>query len=105
MRAKNAQELTRIRPTAHEAAERVNLARYLSGDGMPKGWFALRECAVALMEDRARLLDLLRMVADEPNIDKARALADNEWRTPNVGHERRLEACEARWKASARWKG
>jgi hypothetical protein len=23
---------------------------------------------------------------------------------PNVGHERRLEACEARWKASARWK-
>jgi hypothetical protein len=25
--------------------------------------------------------------------------------TPNVGHERRLEACEARWKASARWTG
>ena len=24
---------------------------------------------------------------------------------PNVGHERRLEACEARWKTSARWKG
>jgi hypothetical protein len=24
---------------------------------------------------------------------------------PNVGHERRLEACEARWKPSARWKG
>ena len=23
----------------------------------------------------------------------------------NVGHERRLEACEARWKTSARWKG
>jgi len=32
-----------------------------------------------------RLRDLLRLVADEPNIDKARALADRELHGPNVG--------------------
>jgi len=31
-----------------------------------------------------RLRDLLRLVADEPNIDKARALADRELHGPNV---------------------
>jgi predicted RNA polymerase sigma factor len=31
-----------------------------------------------------RLRDLLRLVADEPNIDKGRALADAELHGPNV---------------------
>ncbi len=34
-----------------------------------------------------RLRDLLRLVADEPNIDKARALADRELHGPNVRGE------------------
>ena len=32
----------------------------------------------------ARMRDLVRKVADEPNIDKARAMADAEFRVPNV---------------------
>ena len=35
-----------------------------------------------------RLRDLLRLVADEPNIDKARALADAELHGPNVAGNR-----------------
>lgn len=37
-----------------------------------------------VMRERDRLRELLRLVADEPNIDKARALADAELHGPNV---------------------
>ena len=55
--------------------------------------------ALALSKDRIanepatvlRLRELLRVVADEPNIDKARALADAELKTPNVADKRRAE--------------
>ena len=38
----------------------------------------------AVAAERERLHNLLRLVADEPNIDKARALADAELHGPNV---------------------
>jgi hypothetical protein len=47
--------------------------------------------ASEVAKERKRLHDLLRRVADEPNIDKARAIADAELYGPNVelsGHQR-----------------
>ena len=41
----------------------------------------------AVAAERERLHNLLRLVADEPNIDKARALADAELHGPNVRAE------------------
>jgi len=43
-------------------------------------------------------------------VDPVLGCFDQQWRrvltvTSNVGYERRLEASEACWKASARWKG
>ena len=63
-----------VRPTVAEAVQRVTAAG--PGNGQTRGWFALLACAEVLVEDRLRLLELLRRVADEPNIDRARALAD-----------------------------
>lgn len=52
--------------------------------------FAQEECARMMADmasnmaaERERLRNLLRLVADEPNIDKARALADAELHGPN----------------------
>lgn len=47
---------------------------------------SIAHTAAALWQARTeieRLRDLLRLVADEPNIDKARALADAELHGPN----------------------
>lgn len=66
------------KPSINEACERVQVASQLRGTGQTVGWFRLRDCAAVLLEDRMRLLELLRRVADEPNIDRARALADAE---------------------------
>lgn len=95
-----------------EALQKVEAAEGMDGRGQTRGWFALRQSAAVLAREvrhlradysglmqkhnalhlnaRAsrdsvqRLRDLLRRVADEPNIDKARALADAELHGPNV---------------------
>jgi len=46
------------------------------------------------------LVSLSLTAREETSAEGLRCMA-----RPNVGHERRLEACEARWKTSARWKG